>query len=207
SETPSAMPAPGQARASRQGTVVDDPRTGQTKTVVVPERPSYGGSHGLAEQGNTGDLAMTTAAGEYPYGARPSAQSGWDSPAPAPAANMPSAGAQLVVPERAIAGQFLTSAVLNPRHAGENAIELSFNGATLATGQDGKALYMVPEDALPGPTLHVSLVARPESAPIPIHILQPLATPQGQQIPRIDRVSVLVPGGGALPIARHHFHR
>ena len=205
SETSSAMPAPGQARASRPGTVVEDPRTGQTKTVVVPERPLYVSSPGSADQSNSADLAMTTSAGEYPYGARPPVQGGWDSPAPPPAANLPSAAAQLVVPGRAIAGQFLTSAVLNPRHAGESSIELSFNGATLATGPDGKALYMVPEDALPGPTLHVSLVGRPESAPIPIHILQPLATPQGQQIPRIDRVSVLVPGGGAITIDGHHF--
>lgn len=184
-----------------QGALIEDPRTGQVKAVGPAGRTPYGAVPGQGYEQRLPDLAVGLP-GE-PQPARDA--SGWDSPPPPPAANPPSSAAVVMVPERAIAGQFLTAAVLNQKHAGEPSVEVSFNGAALATGQDGKALFLVPEDAMPGPTLNVSLVARPESPPIPIHVLQPLMTPATPQIPRIDRVSQIVPGGGTIVIDGHHF--
>jgi hypothetical protein len=184
------------------GPVIEDPRTGQVKAVTPSGSAPYGAVPAQGYQQRLPDVAVAMP-GEQSQPTR--GASGWDSPPPPPAANPPSSAATVMVPERAIAGQFLTAAVVNQKHAGEPSVELSFNGAALATGQDGKALYLVPEDAIPGPTLHVSLVARPESPPVPIHVLQPLMTPTTPQIPRIDRVSQVVPGGGTIVIEGHHF--
>ncbi|HEY9869627.1 MAG TPA: IPT/TIG domain-containing protein [Candidatus Obscuribacterales bacterium] len=198
---PAGQPAPEPARVP-PGPVIEDPRTGQSKAVAPLAGAPYGAGHGQGYEQRLPDVAVAMP-GEQPQPAR--GASGWDSPPPPPAANPPSSAAVVMVPERAIAGQFLTAAVVNQKHAGEPSVELSFNGAALATGQDGKALFLVPEDAIPGPTLHVSLVARPESPPVPIHVLQPLMMPTTPQIPRIDRVSQIVPGGGTIVIEGHHF--
>jgi hypothetical protein len=173
-----------------------------------PPEPSSMPSPAVVEDPRShklGDLAMTSVS---PAPALPPAVSstrGWDSPAPSPATRVPSSSAQVLLPEKAVAGQFLTAAVMNPNHAGEPLVELSFNGATLATSQDGKALYMVPDDAIPGPTLQVGLAARPEQQAATVQILQPLAVPTGPQIPRVDRVSQLAESGGEIVIDGHSF--
>lgn len=148
-------------------------------------------------------LAMTNMAPSLPPAVSPNR--GWDSPGPAPAARVPSSQAQMLLPDKAVAGQFLTAAVLNQNHAGESLVELSFNGAVLATSHDGKALYMVPDDAIPGPTLQVSMAARPEQAANAVQVLQPLAVPSGPQIPRVDRVSPVAESNGLLVIEGHNF--
>jgi hypothetical protein len=132
-------------------------------------------------------------------------QKGWDSPQPAPASRIPSSSAKMLLPDKAVAGQFMTAAVVNPNHAGEPLIELSFNGSPLATAQDGKALYLVPEDSIPGPTLQVAMTSRPDSVPSSVNILQPLTTPVAPQIPRVDMVSPVVPSRGLITIDGHNF--
>lgn len=173
-----------------------------------PPQPSSMPSPAVVEDPRShklGDLAMTSVSPAPSLPPSVSSTRGWDSPAPSPATRMPSSSAQIILPEKAVAGQFLTAAVINPNHAGEPLVELSFNGAALATSQDGKALYMVPDDAIPGPTLQVGLVARPEQQANTVQILQPLAVPSGPQIPRVDRVSQLAESGGQIVIDGHSF--
>lgn len=129
----------------------------------------------------------------------------WDSPSPALASRMPAASATVLFPERAIAGQYVTVAVVNPNRTAEQSVELSFNGAALTTGPDGKVVFMVPEDAPPGPTLQVALSSRPDLPPNSIHVFQPLTTPTEPQVPRIDRVTPVVSNNGSIVIDGHNF--
>jgi hypothetical protein len=113
--------------------------------------------------------------------------------------------ASLLIPERAIAGQFLTVVVQTKDHQPERAVELSFNGATLATDMNGQVSYMVPDDMPPGHTLHIGLAERPELNPRVVDILQPLDDSRGQKSPRIDRVSQVVAADGVLVVDGHDF--
>lgn len=130
---------------------------------------------------------------------------GWDSQVSPPAKKIPVSTAEVLSPDKAVAGQFVTVAVVNANHATEPAAELSFNGQTIVTGQDGKVLFFVPEDSPPGPSLQVALTSRPESAPHPVVILQPLATPSMPQVPHLDAVSPSVRSGGTVILEGHNF--
>ncbi|HMP50861.1 MAG TPA: hypothetical protein PKD05_04840, partial [Candidatus Melainabacteria bacterium] len=57
----------------------------------------------------------------------------WESPAVSYIMKQPSLGANLIYPDRAIAGNFLTVAVLDKYGNPEASVELSFNGATIST--------------------------------------------------------------------------
>ncbi len=129
----------------------------------------------------------------------------WESPAVNTAPHAPSLDASLLIPERAIAGQFLTVVVQTKDHQPERAVELSFNGATLATDMNGQVSYMVPDDMPPGHTLHIGLAERPELNPRVVDILQPLDDSRGQKSPRIDRVSQVVAADGVLVVDGHDF--
>ncbi len=129
----------------------------------------------------------------------------WESPATSFILKQPSLGANLVYPDRAIAGKFLTVAVLDKYGNPESSVELSFNGATISTDASGQAMFMVPEDATPGRTLHVSLAARPELAPGVIEVLQPLFVGSETASPKIDKASKLVPDTRVLIIDGHDF--
>jgi len=129
----------------------------------------------------------------------------WESPAVNAAPHAPSLDASLMIPERAIAGQFLTVVVQTKDHQPERAVELSFNGATLATDMNGQVSYMVPDDMPPGHTLHIGLAERPELNPRVVDILQPLDDSRGQKSPRIDRVSQVVAADGVLVVDGHDF--
>jgi hypothetical protein len=129
----------------------------------------------------------------------------WESPAVNAAPHSPSLGATLLIPERAIAGQFLTVSVIAKDHQPERSVELSFNGATLATDLQGQVSYMIPDDMPPGHTLNIGLADRPELNPRVVDILQPLDDSTGQKAPRIDRVSQLVSADGVLVIDGHDF--
>lgn len=129
----------------------------------------------------------------------------WESPAVNAAPHAPSLDASLLIPERAIAGQFLTVVVQTKDHQPERAVELSFNGATLATDMNGQVSYMVPDDMPPGHTLHIGLAERPELNPRVVDILQPLDDSRGQKSPRIDRVSQVVAADGVLVVDGHDF--
>lgn len=153
--------------------------------------PSDGGATGAGGVPNGTEIAMGT-----PPGGRPASTAG---------TRMPSPSAQMLLPEKAVAGQYMTVAVLNPNHAGESLVQLTFNGSAIATGEDGKALFMVPPESIPGPTLQVAMPARQDSMPLTVTVLQPLETPSMPQIPRVDVVSRLVQARGTLTIDGHNF--
>lgn len=129
----------------------------------------------------------------------------WESPALNLAPRSPSLGANLLYPERAIAGQFLTVSVLAKDKQPERSVELSFNGSTISTDAQGQALYMIPEDMPPGQTLHISLAERPEVSSKVVDILQQLDDGSTKRTPRIDRVSPFVAADGVLIIDGHEF--
>lgn len=129
----------------------------------------------------------------------------WESPASSFVTRQPSLGATVVYPARAIAGKFLTVAVIDKAGKPEASVELSFNGATLTTDSNGQAMFMVPEDATPGRTLHISLSARPELNPGVVEVLQPLFATTETVAPRIDRASPLVSNSKAMIIDGHDF--
>lgn len=132
-------------------------------------------------------------------------RSNWDSPAGPTAVRQPSAGSALLYPNRAVAGQYLTVAVIGPQSVGEQFVGLSFNGAQLSTGDNGKVVYQVPEDAPPGYSLRLALSDRPEEAGAAIEVLQPLAAPSSPQIPNLESVSPVCGSGGIVTIAGHNF--
>ncbi|MBK9142248.1 MAG: hypothetical protein IPM23_07125 [Candidatus Melainabacteria bacterium] len=137
-----------------------------------------------------------------------SARSRWESPAPSMITREPSLDARVLLPERAIAGKFLTVAVLTRSNEPERAVELSFNGATMTTDNAGQAMFMVPEDATPGRTLNVSLSARPELNPGVIDVLQPLTLSSGSESskrPSIDSTSPMATSSRVLVVNGHDF--
>ncbi|MBZ0189620.1 MAG: hypothetical protein K8F91_25460, partial [Candidatus Obscuribacterales bacterium] len=134
-----------------------------------------------------------------------SARSRWESPAANMVTREPSLEAKVVIPERAIAGKFLTVSVLTSDNQPERAVELSFNGATLTTDNNGQAMFMVPEDAIPGKTLHVSLAARPELSPGVIDVLQPLVLSNQEKAPSLDKASRMVTSSKVLILDGHDF--
>ena len=129
----------------------------------------------------------------------------WESPATSTITKQPSLGAVVHLPARAMAGKFLTVAVCSKEGKPEPSVELSFNGATLSTNANGQAIFMVPEDATPGRSLHVSLAARPELSPEVVDILQPLVVSQERQTPQVDKVTKVVTSDGILQIDGHDF--
>ncbi len=135
----------------------------------------------------------------------PSNQSVWESPAGSPQNRQASLTATIVAPEKAVAGQFLTTSIIDKDKNGESSVELSFNGAALATDRLGQALYMVPEDATPGRSLNVSLGSRPELAAHIVDIFQPLTTSYEPQAPKIERISSTITPGTILVIEGHNF--
>ncbi len=135
----------------------------------------------------------------------PSNQSVWESPAGTPQSRQASLTATIVAPEKAVAGQFLTTSIIDKDKNGEASVELSFNGAALATDKHGQALYMVPEDAIPGRSLNVSLASRPELATNTVEILQPLMTSYEPQIPKIDKITPTITAHSFLVIEGHNF--
>lgn len=129
----------------------------------------------------------------------------WDNPAANSIIRQPSLEANLVSPERAIAGKMVTVSVVDKDSKPEPSVELSFNGATITTDSKGQANFLVPEDATPGRTLHISLSARPELTPDVVDILQPLMSAVDGQAPSIDRVSSHVSSSKQLIINGHDF--
>jgi hypothetical protein len=101
---------------------------------------------------------------------------------------LPSMDAFLIAPERALAGQSITVFVMDGKHNGEASVELSFNGKTAVTDMNGQHTFLVPEDAIPGHSLNVTLAARPENFPTTVEIFQPLTTTAEKQPPKIERV-------------------
>ena len=111
----------------------------------------------------------------------------------------------MLMPDRALAGQPVTVAFVDEQRNPESNVELSFNGVTLATDQNGQAQYMIPEDETPGRSLNIALLSRPYEMPAVIEVLQPLATPSSPQAPKVDKASHLVSRRSNLVIDGHNF--
>lgn len=126
----------------------------------------------------------------------------FDGSSKASSAKKPGLEAVIVMPDRAIAGENLTVAVLEKKNP-EHEIELNFNGAPLATDSKGQAQYHVPEDATPGKTLLLSVTGRPELRCI--EVIQPLAAPSSTK-PTIDSITKLVVTGGVVTVNGHNFN-
>lgn len=132
-------------------------------------------------------------------------RSSWDSPAAPAADRAPSLNSSLIYPARAVAGQYITVAVINEKNQGDQYVGLSFNGAQISTGENGKVVFQIPEDAPPGYSLSLSMTQRPDIAASAIEVLQPLATPSSPQLPNLESVSPVVGGHGYLTIGGHNF--
>jgi hypothetical protein len=117
----------------------------------------------------------------------------------------PSAGSKLVIPERAIAGQYITASVVDLNHNGESGVELGFNGVSVTTDPHGQVTFMVPEDATPGNSLNVAVTGNPEWRASSIEVLQPLTTSSQQDSPSVDRTSQMVSTNGTVIIDGHNF--
>ncbi len=160
---------------------------------------------GKAADSKPPQIAVVPTVSPPPQPAYANSNSGWESPGSVGTARPPSLTANVVMPDRAVAGQFMTTSVLDGQKTPESNVELSFNGATLTTDNYGQAVFMVPEDATPGRSLHVALSSRPELAPGVIEVLQPLTIPSEHQIPRIDTTSSFVSPRGTITVTGHNF--
>jgi hypothetical protein len=118
--------------------------------------------------------------------------------------HLPSPSSTLLMPERALAGQYVTVAFLDRGRAPEANVELSFNGASLATDSNGQAVYQIPDDTTPGRTLNIALSARPDEVPATIEVLQPLIATTGQA-PRLDRMTPLAIKDSIMTVDGHNF--
>jgi hypothetical protein len=134
-----------------------------------------------------------------------SSRSSWESPAAPSAIRNPAADAVIVYPGRVVAGQYVTVAVVGPQNQSEHFVGLTFNGAQLSTGENGKVVYQVPEDMPPGYSLHIALSARPEEPAGAIEVLQPLTTPREAQIPSVEGVSPVCRSTGIITVFGHNF--
>ncbi len=107
------------------------------------------------------------------------------------AARLPSPTAHILAPKRAIAGEYVTVSVLNSTSGKpESFVELNFNQYKNSTNVDGKLVFQIPEDTLPGPSLAISFTSRPGFAPATIEVLQPLMRQALTAVPKIDHWQV-----------------
>lgn len=133
------------------------------------------------------------------------AAKGWDSPGLPADVKEPGSGSRMILPQKAIAGQHMTASVVDANRNGESGIELGFNGVRLTTDASGKVTFMVPEDAVPGNSLAVSMVGNSQGRPVQIEVLQPLTTASPQEAPSIERASNMVSTNGTIVLDGHNF--
>jgi hypothetical protein len=118
--------------------------------------------------------------------------------------NFPSASSTLLMPDKALAGQYVTVALLDRSRHPEANVELSFNGASLTTDASGQAVYQIPEDTPPGRSLNIALSSRPDEIPSTLEVFQPLNITTGQA-PRLDRLSPLAVRNSVMTVEGHNF--
>lgn len=104
--------------------------------------------------------------------------------------HLPSATAHVLVPKRAVAGEYITVSVVDAHGKPEPFVELNFNDFKATTNAHGRVTFQVPEDSHPGPSLSVSLASNTDSSPEQVYILQPLIRPSTTDIPRIDKWNI-----------------
>jgi hypothetical protein len=117
---------------------------------------------------------------------------------------LPSAGAHILLPKRALAGEYITVSVLDSSGQPERFVELNFNDFKATTNAQGKVTFQVPEELPPGASLSVSLAARADSSPERVYVLHPLMRPSSTDIPKIDRWDVNREDG-TITIEGHNF--
>lgn len=202
SPTNTAGPSSSQANSAQ----VQAQSASASSTAQGPAQVQAQSSHqsgGPEPAGNSGQ--RNSIASIFPDAAQNS-RSSWESPGGPSELKSPSSNALLVFPARALAGHYITVAVQNQQNnIGEACVGLSLNGAQLATAENGKLVYQVPEDLSPGYTLNLGLSARPEAGNNAIEILQPLAHPLGAQVPNVEGVSAVCTPDGMLTISGHNF--
>ncbi len=120
---------------------------------------------------------------------------------------LPRSTAVLQLPERALAGEYLTVAILDDKKTAESNVELSFNGVSLITDQNGQAVYQIPEDASPGRSLNISLTARPYDMPFVVEVLHPLSFGKAASTPpKLDKTTPLTAGVPWMVVDGHNFN-
>ena len=129
----------------------------------------------------------------------------WESPSAPASLRSPGPSASIIYPGRVVAGQYITLAVMGPQNTAEQFVGITFNGAQLSTGDNGKVVYQVPEDMPPGFSLHVALNGRPEEPANAIEVLQPLTTLKEPQIPSVEAVSSVCRQNGIITVSGHNF--
>jgi hypothetical protein len=131
--------------------------------------------------------------------------SGWESPALQESTKQPSLDASLMVPDRAIAGQFVTVGLTDADGNAEPLVELTFNGSPSPTDKSGRVTYMVAEDATPGRSLNIALGQRPELSPVVVDVRQTLSVQSDKEPPAIDKVTQMAGANRIVVIDGHNF--
>lgn len=124
-----------------------------------------------------------------------------------PILRKPKSNSVLVLPDRALAGQTITVALLDEKRNPEPNIEICFNGLSLQTDHNGQVVYQVPEDATPGRSLNIAMPSRSEDLPAVVDVLHPLNfDTTTRQAPRLDRTNPLMTlGKRTMVVDGHNF--
>lgn len=124
-----------------------------------------------------------------------------------PVLRKPKSNSILVLPDRALAGQAMTVALLDEKRNPEPNIEICFNGLSLQTDHNGQVVYQVPEDATPGRSLNIAMPSRSEDLPAVVDVLHPLNfDTTSRQAPRLDRTNPLMTlGKRTMVVDGHNF--
>ncbi len=124
-----------------------------------------------------------------------------------PILRKPKSNSVLVLPDRALAGQSITVALLDEKRNPEPNIEICFNGLSLQTDHNGQVVYQVPEDATPGRSLNIAMPSRSEDLPAVVDVLHPLNfDTTTRQAPRLDRTNPLMTlGKRTMVVDGHNF--
>jgi hypothetical protein len=183
------------AQAAKDGVVVSAPKSQPAKSGVILEPViTQRGRQYMAQYDPAAEPAeVATASGGNQNGTTGSAgrEPALDATMPpADGVREPSSAASIILPDRAVAGQSMTAAVIGASGAGEPAVELNFNGKSLYTDKHGCIVFSVPDDATPGRSLSIKLAARAEAPSATVDIFQPLSASNSQQAPKLDRLSI-----------------
>ncbi|HEY9679732.1 MAG TPA: hypothetical protein V6C76_17145 [Drouetiella sp.] len=112
---------------------------------------------------------------------------------------------KLILPQRCIAGQYITAAVTDSKNEGQDGIELNFNGVNYTTDEHGQVAFMVPDDTASGAKMSVGMTELKTAKRSNIEVLQPLSTSSEQNTPSIEKISNIVSANGPITLDGHSF--